>query len=282
MAKIIQNPIVLSIAGSDSSAGAGIQADLKTISALGGYGCTAITAVTAQNTQGVRSLNPVPTSVLREQCEAVFDDLDICSVKIGMLPNADSIRVVAEILRKYQPQFVVLDPVMVATSGDSLVEDNICQALLTELLPLADVVTPNVSELAQLTDCSATKITADTLVKIQAQKLLDKGAKAVLAKGGHLENDTATDWLIMPDFSKAYQKPRIHSKNTHGTGCTLSSAIATMRPQVTGLPEAVAASKNFVHGAIVEAANWQLGKGHGPLDHFYSNLSSYHFTAVPE
>lgn len=282
MAKIIQNPIVLSIAGSDSSAGAGIQADLKTISALGGYGCTAITAVTAQNTQGVRSLNPVPTSVLREQCEAVFDDLDICSVKIGMLPNADSIRIVAEILRKYQPQFVVLDPVMVATSGDSLVEDNICQALLTELLPLADVVTPNVSELAQLTDCSATKITADTLVKIQAQKLLDKGAKAVLAKGGHLENDTATDWLIMPDFSKAYQKPRIHSKNTHGTGCTLSSAIATMRPQVTGLPEAVAAAKNFVHGAIIEAANWQLGKGHGPLDHFYSNLSSYHFTAVPE
>lgn len=282
MAKIIQNPIVLTIAGSDSSAGAGIQADLKTISALGGYGCCAITAVTAQNTQGVRSLNPVPTSVLREQCEAVFDDLDISSVKIGMLPNTDSIRVVAEILCKYQPQFVVLDPVMVATSGDSLVEDNICQALLTELLPLADVVTPNVSELAQLTDCSATKITADTLVKIQAQKLLDKGAKAVLAKGGHLENDTATDWLIMPDFSKAYQKPRIHSKNTHGTGCTLSSAIATMRPQVTGLPEAVATAKNFVHGAIAEAANWQLGKGHGPLDHFYSNLSSYHFTAVPE
>ncbi|MBO7555662.1 MAG: hydroxymethylpyrimidine/phosphomethylpyrimidine kinase, partial [Neisseriaceae bacterium] len=160
MANIIQNPIVLSIAGSDSSAGAGIQADLKTISALGGYGCCAITAVTAQNTQGVRSLNPVSAKVLREQCEAVFDDLDICSVKIGMLPNIDSVRVVAEILRKYQPQFVVLDPVMVANSGDSLVEDNICQALLNELLPLADIVTPNVSELAQLTDCAETSITA--------------------------------------------------------------------------------------------------------------------------
>lgn len=279
MAKIIQNPIVLSIAGSDSSAGAGIQADLKTISALGGYGCTAITAVTAQNTQGVRSLNPVPVSVLREQCEAVFDDFPIAAVKIGMLPNADSIRTVAQILQKYRPPFVVLDPVMVATSGDSLVEDNICQALLEHLLPLADIITPNLSELAQLTDCSVTKITADTLVKIQAQKLLDKGAKAVLAKGGHLENDTATDWLVMPDFSKAYQKQRIQSKNTHGTGCTLSSAIATMRPQVADLSEAVAAAKNFVHGAIVEAANWQLGKGHGPLDHFYSNLSSYHFTA---
>ncbi|MBP3220605.1 MAG: bifunctional hydroxymethylpyrimidine kinase/phosphomethylpyrimidine kinase [Neisseriaceae bacterium] len=279
MAKIIQNPIVLSIAGSDSSAGAGIQADLKTISALGGYGCTAITAVTAQNTQGVRSLNPVPTSVLQAQCEAVFDDLDICSVKIGMLPNADSIRTVAQILQKYRPPFVVLDPVMVATSGDSLVEDNICQALLEHLLPLADIITPNLSELAQLTDCSMAKINDETLIKIQAQKLLSKGAKAVLAKGGHLENNTATDWLIMPDFSKAYQKPRIHSKNTHGTGCTLSSAIATMRPQVADLSEAVAAAKNFVHGAIEAAAHWQLGKGHGPLDHFYSNLSSYHFTA---
>lgn len=279
MAKIIQNPIVLSIAGSDSSAGAGIQADLKTISALGGYGCTAITAVTAQNTQGVRSLNPVAPTVLQAQCEAVFDDLSIAAVKIGMLPNADSIRTVAQILQKYRPPFVVLDPVMVATSGDSLVENNICQALIDNLLPLADIITPNLSELAQLTDCSMAKINDETLIKIQAQKLLSKGAKAVLAKGGHFENDTATDWLIMPDFSKAYQKPRIQSKNTHGTGCTLSSAIATMRPQVSDLSEAVAAAKNFVHGAIEASAHWQLGKGHGPLDHFYSNLSSYHFTA---
>ena len=279
MAKIIQNPIVLSIAGSDSSAGAGIQADLKTISALGGYGCTAITAVTAQNTQGVRSLNPVAPTVLQAQCEAVFDDLSIAAVKIGMLPNADSIRTVAQILQKYRPPFVVLDPVMVATSGDSLVENNICQALIDNLLPLADIITPNLSELAQLTDCSMAKINDETLIKIQAQKLLSKGAKAVLAKGGHFENDTATDWLIMPDFSKAYQKPRIQSKNTHGTGCTLSSAIATMRPQVADLSEAVAAAKNFVHGAIEASAHWQLGKGYGPLDHFYSNLSSYHFTA---
>lgn len=263
------HPRVLSIAGSDPVAGAGIQADLKTISALGGYACTAITAVTVQNTQGVYSLNPMSADVILAQCEAIFDDVKIDAVKIGMLPNIQSVEVVAGVLRKYQPKFVVWDPVMAATSGDALVTENIADELMNLLLPLVHILTPNLLELAQLTHCNEAAITDEGQIKAQAYALLNRGAKAVLAKGGHFHGDDATDWLVMDGFERAYRTPRVRTQNTHGSGCTLSSAIACLRGQSHDLPEAVKRAKAYIQAAIEGAVNWQVGQGHGPLAHFH-------------
>lgn len=279
MTAINLNPRVLTIAGSDPSAGAGIQADLKTISALGGYGCTAITALTVQNTQGVKSLNPVHSDLILAQCEAILTDIKIDAVKIGMLPNASSVEVVAGILKKYRPEFIVWDPVMAATSGDALVDEDITALLVAELLPLVHVVTPNLHELAQLTMSSEAATSDEGQVEAQCQALINRGARAVLAKGGHFEGKDAVDWLFMNNFEERYVKPRINTENTHGSGCTLSSAIACLRPQLPNLPEAVRAAKNYVQVAISESVNWKLGKGHGPLDHFHEGTAHYHFTA---
>lgn len=278
MSVINPNPRVLTIAGSDPSAGAGIQADLKTISALGGYGCTAITALTVQNTQGVASLNPVGADLILAQCEAIFNDININAVKIGMLPDIDSVEIVAGILKKYRPEFVVWDPVMVATSGDALVTEDITHHLMTHLLPLVHVVTPNLNELAQLTMSPEAATTDEGQVEAQCHALLNRGARAVLAKGGHFEGKDAVDWLFTNNFEDRYVKPRIDTQNTHGSGCTLSSAIACLRPQLPNLPEAVRAAKNYVQIAISEAVNWRIGKGHGPLDHFHEGTSHYHFS----
>ncbi|MBR7059162.1 MAG: bifunctional hydroxymethylpyrimidine kinase/phosphomethylpyrimidine kinase [Neisseriaceae bacterium] len=278
MSVLNSNPKVLTIAGSDSSAGAGVQADLKTISALGGYGCCAITAVTVQNTQGVRSLNPVDADIIAAQCEAVFDDIGICSVKIGMLPNIEAIDAVINILKKYQPACVVWDPVMVATSGDALVECDVTNKLINELLPITNIVTPNLHELCQLSMADEVAM-SDAQIEEQSRILLDKGARYVLAKGGHGVGKDATDWLFTNEISEKYIKPRIKTNNTHGTGCTLSSAIACLRPQLPNMQEAVLAAKNYVQIAIAEAVDWQLGKGHGPIDHFHSGRA-YRFSGV--
>ena len=262
-------PRVLTIAGSDSGGGAGIQADLKTFAALGAYGASAITAITAQNTCGVRAVQALPPEMITAQCDAVLDDMRIDAVKIGMLADVAAIEAVAAVLRRRRLLFVVLDPVMVATSGDGLALENTVAAMCAQLLPLADVVTPNLSELAALSGQAPALDENEMLA--QGQILLNKGAAAVLLKGGHwADSDEAADWLLSPDApAQCFSRPRIHSHHTHGTGCTLSSAIADLRPRHTDLAAAVASAKEYVHGAIAAGQNWQLGGGHGPLAHFW-------------
>lgn len=265
-------PRVLTIAGSDSGGGAGIQADLKTYGALGAYGASVITAITAQNTQGVQGVHTVPPEMIAAQGESVLSDIRIDAVKIGMLPDVASIRAVAELLRRYPISFVVLDPVLVATSGDSLALENTVDAMCSELMPLADVITPNLSELSQLTGNTIATNEAEMLA--QGRQLLQKGAKAALLKGGHwLDSQEACDWLVHSEAEpKSFTGRRISTKNTHGTGCTLSSAIAALYPQHQDLNAAVAAAKNYLQGAIEAGQHWQIGHGHGPLAHFWQTV----------
>ncbi len=262
-------PRVLTIAGSDSGGGAGIQADLKTFAALGAYGASAITAITAQNTYGVRAVQALAPEMIAAQCDAVLDDMRIDAVKIGMLADVAAIEAVAAVLRRRRLLFVVLDPVLVATSGDGLALENTVAAMCAELLPLADVLTPNLSELAALSGQAPAADENEMLA--QGQVLLNKGAAAVLLKGGHwADSDEAADWLLSSDApAQRFSRPRIHSHHTHGTGCTLSSAIAALRPRHTDLAAAVAEAKDYVHGAIAAGQHWQLGGGHGPLAHFW-------------
>lgn len=259
----------LTIAGSDSGGGAGIQADLKTFGALGAYGTSIITAVTAQNTRGVQSVHVIPPEIITAQCESVFSDIRIDAVKIGMLPDVESIKAVAAALRKYSGAFVVFDPVWVATSGDSLSQEDTVEALCSELLPLADVITPNLEELAKLTGNSLAKDEKEMLA--QGKQLMEKGAAAALLKGGHWENSKeARDWLLTEEYDpQCFRNSRIDTPNTHGTGCTLAAAIAALRPQRSSLSTAVAAAKNYLHGAIEAGAGWRVGKGAGPLAHFW-------------
>ncbi|MDO4641158.1 MAG: bifunctional hydroxymethylpyrimidine kinase/phosphomethylpyrimidine kinase [Neisseria sp.] len=262
-------PCVLTIAGSDSGGGAGIQADIKTFAALGAYGTSAITAVTAQNTQGVQGVHVIPPEMVRQQCESVLSDIRIDAVKIGMLPDAATIRAVAEVLGRHKPPFVVLDPVLVATSGDSLALENTVDVMLQELLPLADLITPNLNELAQLTGNRLAE--NEEAMLEQGRLLMEKGAKAVLLKGGHWENSQdARDWLVQQGREpQCFISPRIPTLNTHGTGCTLSSAIAAYYPSKEDLRAAVSSAKSYLQGAIEAGANWKVGKGRGPLAHFW-------------
>ncbi|WP_066566932.1 bifunctional hydroxymethylpyrimidine kinase/phosphomethylpyrimidine kinase [Snodgrassella sp. CFCC 13594] len=266
-------PRVLTIAGSDSGGGAGIQADLKTISALGAYGASVITAITAQNTVGVQAVEAMSPSLIRAQCESVFSDIHINAVKIGMLPDVASISVVAEVLQQHQPSFVVLDPVLIATSGDLLALEDTITAMIALLLPLADVITPNLSELATLTQQSVAG--TELIMRKQGEVLMNAGAKAVLLKGGHWDNqDEAIDWLLTRDLDpQCFCSPRVHTHHTHGTGCTLSSAIAALRPQHHDLSSAVGAAKSYVHNAIDASQYWHLGHGSGPLAHFWRFFS---------
>lgn len=264
-------PIILSIAGSDSSGGAGIQADIKTISALGGYACTAITALTAQNTMGVRSANPTSAKVLQEQLAAIGEDLKVDAVKIGMLPTVEQVEVVAQAIERYAWRNVVLDPVMVATSGDVLVQGSAAEAMRTHLFALCDLLTPNMSEAAALTGLS---VKNETDMLAAAEALLREGARAVLVKGGHLQGDSMTDWLCEAGLDekgaprrRSFTSGKIETKNLHGTGCTLSSAIATHLALGYALSDAVQAAKSYVYRAI-EAAPHNVGHGHGPLHHF--------------
>lgn len=259
-------PTTLIIAGSDSCGGAGIQADLKTCAALGVYAATAITAVTAQNTQGVRAVQPIETNIVRQQIEAVLEDFTIDSIKIGMLCNADIANTVADVLTSCHIP-IILDPVMVSTSGCTLLERSAIDVIVKRLFPIAEIITPNINEAGLLT---STNIHDSSQIALAAQHLLDMGCNAVLMKGGHLPGAMATDYLITPDREEIFSTPFIDTRNTHGTGCTLSSAIAAYRASGYPLAEAVKHAKEFLHQAILYSADVQCGDGHGSLNHTFN------------
>lgn len=262
-------PIVLTIAGSDSGGGAGIQADIKAISATGSYACSVITAITAQNTQGVNGILPIPLEMVEQQLDAVFSDLNVQAVKIGMLADSDIIRLVAAKIRHYQPKFLVIDPVMVATSGDVLLQQHAITTLKTELLPLADIITPNLPEAAALTGLDIPQSLADMQAMIGA--LRDINPHAVLLKGGHLEQSSdSTDLLILATDVIELTTPRINTNNTHGTGCTLSAAIASYLAQGNDLTTATTLAKRYITAAITAADELNVGHGHGPVNHFFA------------
>ena len=260
-------PVALTIAGSDSSGGAGIQADLKTFAAFGVYGASAITALTAQNTQGVRSVHPVAAGVVTAQIEAVFDDLDVAAVKIGMAVQADVIAAIATSLSRHKPRHVVLDPVMVATSGDRLLAADAVKRLRDELIPLASLITPNLPEAAAL--LGEAVATSEAEIAEQGRRLLASGAHAVLIKGGHGKGAESIDYLIAGGAVIALPAPRIATENTHGTGCSLSSAIAAGLARGRSLETAVRDAKTWISGAIAAADRLKVGKGHGPIHHFH-------------
>jgi hydroxymethylpyrimidine/phosphomethylpyrimidine kinase len=264
-------PIAVTIAGSDSSAGAGIQADLKTFAALGVYGASVIAALTAQNTQRVSAIHDVPAEFVTAQIDAVFSDLAVGAVKIGMLARAPVVAAVAAGLDRWKAANVVLDPVMVATSGDRLLAPDAIDVLKRELIPRARVVTPNLPEAAALLDEG---IAADEdAMRGQAERILALGARAVLLKGGHGEGAESVDFLFDGDALTGFRAPRIATRNTHGTGCTLSSAIAAGLAKGQDLTFAVAYAKDYVTGAIAAADRLAVGQGHGPLHHFHATWS---------
>lgn len=254
-------PNVLSIAGSDPSGGAGIQADLKTFCATGVYGMAAVTALTAQNTQGVSGFVAVPPAFVTDQLASIFDDIEVAAVKIGMLANAEIIDAVADALERYQPDHIVLDPVMVATSGDSLINSDAIAAMKARLIPLVDVITPNIPE--------AEKLSRKAVLDMDgaAQGLLSLGAKAVFLKGGHLKGAMATDVLAYHGGVITYQAARVDTQNTHGTGCTLSSAIAAFLAKGHELEEACDKAKIYLTNALNHADELMVGNGHGPVHH---------------
>jgi hydroxymethylpyrimidine/phosphomethylpyrimidine kinase len=260
-------PNVLSIAGIDPSGGAGLLADIKAFSALGAYGCGVVAALTAQNTRAVTGIQEVPPAFLRQQLDTLFDDVRVEAVKIGMLASAPLIDTVADVLARIRPRFVVLDPVMVAKSGDRLLRADAVAALKARLLPLATLVTPNLPEAADLLGHEV----ADTpeAMRAAAEALHAAGAGAVLVKGGHGRSETLTDVLFDGVTCTEYAARRVRTRNTHGTGCTFSSAIAALLPQRETLAAAVADAHAYVAGAI-RAADWlDVGGGHGPLNHFF-------------
>jgi len=264
---------VLSIAGSDSGGGAGIQADLKTFSALGCFGMTAITALTAQNTLGVSGIHAVPAAFLRAQIDAVVQDLGVDAVKIGMLHTPEVVGVVADAIERHALQRVVLDPVMVATSGDRLVLQETVALMVRNLFPRVALVTPNLDEAAWLI---GRPIKGASALDAAADALLALGAPAVLLKGGHLPGDDVVDLLALADGTRQrFSAPRIHSRNLHGTGCTLSSAIAAGLARGFALPQAVAHAVDYVRQAIQASADVRLGQGHGPLNHGFAPLPAY-------
>jgi hydroxymethylpyrimidine/phosphomethylpyrimidine kinase len=259
---------VLTIAGSDSGGGAGIQADLKTFSAIGCYGMSVITALTAQNTQGVKGIHAVPPAFAVEQIEAVLSDIGADAIKIGMLYSAELIEAVAQALKKHGARKIVLDPVMVAQSGDKLLQDDAIEAIKTHLMPLADVVTPNLPEASvlcgmQLTQWSDIESAAEILAKF--------GSRSILIKGGHGDAHKSTDLLFLAGEGRfvSLEADRIKTHNNHGTGCTLSSAIAAYMAKGNDIEEAVQKAKTFMNHAIAAGAAYKIGHGHGPVHHFF-------------
>lgn len=263
-------PIALTIAGTDPSGGAGIQADLKTFAALGVYGASAITALVAQNTQGVRAIHDVPTDFIRAEIDAVFDDLAVDAVKIGMLSKPDVIRTVAEALDARGTRPTVLDPVMIAASGDPLLDDAAVADIRNVLIPRATLITPNLAEAARLleTDLAETS----EAMREQADQLLKLGPAAVLLKGGHGHGSESADVLVTREepTPRWFVAARIDTKNTHGTGCTLSSAIAAGLAKGLALAEAVAVAKDYLTAALAAADTLHVGKGRGPVHHFHA------------
>jgi hydroxymethylpyrimidine/phosphomethylpyrimidine kinase len=264
-------PRVLSIAGSDSGGGAGIQADLKTFSALGCFGMTAISAITAQNTCGVKGIHPVPPAMLAAQIDAVVSDIGVDAVKIGMLHDPEVVEVVAQAIKRHQWRHVVLDPVMVASSGDRLIAEETIAVLLRELFPLVSVVTPNLDEASLLLGRT---LASEADLAPAAADLIGLGAQAVLLKGGHLPGEQVVDILQergQPPL--AMRAERLQSRNTHGTGCTLSSAIASHLALGSPLEEAVRLARAYIYQAISSGADVQTGRGHGPLNHAFAPLA---------
>jgi len=264
---------VLTIAGSDSGGGAGIQADLKTFAALGCYGTSAITALTAQNTQGVQAIHAVPASFLKAQIQSVLDDIGTDAIKIGMLHTPEVAEVVAWAIAHYQPAHVVFDPVRVATSGDRLIAEETVAVLVREVSPRASLITPNLDEAAWLL---GRPLRDPGQLHAAADELLAMGARAVLLKGGHLPGDEVVDLFVQPGQpSLRLASPRIASGNVHGTGCTLSSAIAAHLALGHGLSEAVRLARGYILRAIESGAPVQTGHGHGPLNHGFAPHASH-------
>jgi len=257
----------LTIAGSDSGGGAGIQADIKSMSANGVYAASVVTALTAQNTLGVTAIHDVPPAFVTAQIDAVFADIAIEAVKIGMLSQPEVIFAVADGLRKWRPRHVVLDPVMVATSGAALIADEAVDVLVRELFPLATLVTPNMQEAARLTGGAVAGNDAEMLA--QARAILASGARAVLLKGGHSTGPLSRDLLLDGNAETWFEAPRIATKNTHGTGCSLSSAIAANLARGMPLDYAVQSAKHWLTGALRAADMLSVGAGSGPVHHFH-------------
>ncbi|PJE79166.1 Hydroxymethylpyrimidine/phosphomethylpyrimidine kinase [invertebrate metagenome] len=257
----------LTIAGSDSGGGAGIQADLKTFSALGVYGCSVITALTAQNTLGVQGVLDVSPNFIKQQLTSVFSDLTIHAVKIGMLSQSSIIETVSNTLKEYSIPFIVVDPVMVATSGDILLQNDAINTLKTELIPQADMITPNLPEAAVLLNCKIPHTVGDMLKMMDP--LITLGARTVLLKGGHLEGHEMVDLFYDGKTLHRFNKPKINTPNTHGTGCTLSSAVAALIATGKSLQCAVEEGLTYVAEAIACASQLHIGHGHGPVHHFY-------------
>ena len=260
--------IALTIAGSDSSGGAGIQADLKTFSALGVYGASAITALTAQNTLGVEAVHAVPPDFILKQIEVVARDLDVGAVKIGMLATRGLIEAVAQGLECFPGVPVVLDPVMVAASGDPLLDEDAVETLRLVLIPRASLITPNLPEAAKL--LAESQARNEDEMSAQAEALRRQGAGAVLIKGGHGEGEKAVDILIDAEGELRLEASRVNTRNTHGTGCTLSSAIAAELAKGAGLRAAIVAAKAYVTAALEAADALRIGKGRGPVHHFHA------------
>lgn len=264
--KSYKYPAVLTIAGSDSGGGAGIQADLKTFSALGCFGTSAITAITVQNTRGVTGIHSVPAAIVQGQIKAVIDDIKPAAIKIGMVHSAELVQAIANELKNYAVP-LVLDPVMVATSGDKLIENNTIELLKRELFPLAEAVTPNLDEAQMLTDLQIENVEE---MKKAARIILKTGCRSVLVKGGHLKGPRLYDVYLHQDGrEQVFESDAIESTNTHGTGCTLSSAIAAFRAQGIELATAIERARLYVHHAIDQGKDVKTGEGHGPLNHFF-------------
>ncbi len=260
---------VLTIAGSDSGGGAGIQADIKTISALGGYAASAITAVTVQNTMGVTAVHPIPIDIIRGQIDAVLSDIGADAVKIGMLHSVEVVEMIIERLDHYQIRNIVVDPVMVSTSGHKLIEDSAIELLKTELLPRARIITPNIPEAEIL--LGNKPITNQQQLYDLSRRLSPNNKCSVLLKAGHLTDDTLIDifYNAEDDTITELSSQRLFTPNTHGTGCTLSSAVATSLALGLSPTEAVKKAKNYINNAIIAGAKYEIGNGHGPVNHFY-------------
>lgn len=260
---------VLTIAGSDSGGGAGIQADIKTISACGCYAASAITAITVQNTLGVKAVHPIPVEIIEQQIEAVIEDIGVDAVKIGMLHSAEVVVVVTKTLEKFHVQNIVLDPVMVSTSGHRLIEENAINTLIERLMPMTRVITPNIPEAEIL--LGGMKLEHQSELPDAARKLAEKIGTSVLLKAGHLTEDKLVDIFYNVDNERIYELPsvRVHTKNTHGTGCTMSSAFASFLAKGLSLHEAAAEAKNYINNAIIAGANYEIGHGFGPVKHFF-------------
>ncbi len=259
-------PRVLTIAGSDSGGGAGIQADLKTFTALNVFGMTAVTAITAQNTQGVTAVHEIPASIVSDQIDAVVEDIGVDAIKLGMLANAEIVETVAAALTRHAIQHIVVDPVMIATSGDTLLNEDAVEVLKTQIIPRALILTPNIPEAETL---SGVEICDGESIKRAARTIHELGAANVLIKGGHADGPEVIDTLFNGQQFHEFRSNRIATRNTHGTGCTLSAAIAAYIAKGSTIKDAVTQSLDFVHGAILTGLS--LGSGHGSLNHMHMN-----------